>query len=113
MHLDDVYEVNKQGVMLLGGHDVRELIEEYKSPLIVMLEERIRANCRAYLKQIECYPRTRVYYASKAFLTTGMCRLIQSEGMGLDGASQINITLVLKPAMGEKAMRALHAELFG
>ncbi|HUU01860.1 MAG TPA: aspartate kinase [Myxococcota bacterium] len=29
------------------------------------------------------------------------------------GASRINITLVLKPAMGECAMRALHAELFG
>jgi aspartate kinase len=29
------------------------------------------------------------------------------------GASRINITLVLKPAMGEEAMRALHSELFG
>ncbi len=87
MHLDDVYEVDTKGVMLLAGHDVRELIGEYGSPLIVMLEERIRANCRAYLKQIECYPRTRVYYASKAFLTTGMCRLMQAEGLGLDVAS--------------------------
>ncbi|HUU01859.1 MAG TPA: diaminopimelate decarboxylase [Myxococcota bacterium] len=88
MHLDDVYEVSTQGVMLLGGHDVRELVREYGSPLIVMLEERIRTNCRAYLKQIECYPRSRVYYASKAFLTTGMCRLMQSEEMGLDVASE-------------------------
>lgn len=87
MHLDDVYEVDSSGTMLLAGHNVRELIDEFGSPLIVMLEERIRANCRAYLKQIECYPRTRVYYASKAFLTTGICRLMQSEGLGLDVAS--------------------------
>jgi diaminopimelate decarboxylase len=87
MHLDSVYEVSAGGAMLLAGHDVRELIAEYGSPLVVMLEDRIRANCRAYRQQIENYPRTRVYYASKAFLTTGMCRLMEEEGLGLDVAS--------------------------
>jgi diaminopimelate decarboxylase len=73
--------------MLLAGHDVRDLVAEYGSPLIIILEERVRAACRAYKQQIEQYPRSRVYYAAKALLTTGLCRLMQEEGMGLDVVS--------------------------
>lgn len=83
----DVYSVNADGVMELAGHDVRELVQEYGSPLVVMLEDVLRNNCRSYLKQLDDYPRTRVYYASKAFLTTGFCRLIEQEGMCLDVVS--------------------------
>ena len=83
----DVFAVSDDGSMLLAGHDVRDLVREYGSPLVVMLEDLIRANCRAYVEQIERYGRARVYYASKAFLTTGFCRLIESEGLHLDVAS--------------------------
>ncbi len=88
MHLDTVYRVGDDGVMQLAGHDVRRLLEKFGSPLVVLLEERIRANCRAYRRQIENYPRTRVYYASKAFLSIGLCRLMEEEGLGLDVASE-------------------------
>lgn len=88
MHLDTVYQTGPGGVMRLAGHDVLELLQRFGSPLIVMLEERIRNNCRAYRRQIESYPRTRVYYASKALLTTGLCRLMEEEGLGLDVASE-------------------------
>jgi diaminopimelate decarboxylase len=73
--------------MTLAGHDVRELVEQYGSPLIVMLEDVVRWNCRAYRKQIEHYPKSRVYYAAKAFLTTGFCRIIEEEGLSLDVVS--------------------------
>jgi diaminopimelate decarboxylase len=73
--------------MLLAGHDTGDLLRQFGSPLVVMLEERIRGNCRAYRRLIENYPRTRVYYASKAFLTVGICRLMEEEGLGLDVAS--------------------------
>lgn len=82
-----VYTVNDAGVMCLAGHDIRDLMAMYGSPLVVLLEEMIRQNCRRYRKQIEIYPRSRVYYASKAFLTVGFCRLMDQEGMGLDVAS--------------------------
>lgn len=83
----EIYGVNDAGVMTLAGHDVRDLMAEYGSPLIVMLEDVLRQNCRDYRQQIEQYPRSRVYYASKAFLTTGFCRLIQQEGLCLDVVS--------------------------
>ncbi len=87
MHREVVYQTGPDGVMTLAGHDVRELVSEYGSPLVVMLEEVVRWNCRAYLKQIEHYPESRVYYAAKAFLTTGFCRIIEEEGLWLDVVS--------------------------
>lgn len=87
MHKEVVYQTGPDGVMTLAGHDVRELVKEFGSPLIVMLEDVVRWNCRAYRRQIEHYPRSRVYYAAKAFLTTGFCRIIEEEGLGLDVVS--------------------------
>ena len=88
MHLEEVYQVGEAGEMMLAGHGVSDLLREFGSPLIVMLEDVIRFNCRAYRKQVEKYPRTRVYFASKALLTTGLCRLFQQEGLGLDVVSE-------------------------
>jgi diaminopimelate decarboxylase len=73
--------------MTLAGHDVRDLVTEFGSPLIVVLEEVVRWNCRAYRRQIEHYPQSRVYYAAKAFLTTGFCKIIEEEGLWLDVVS--------------------------
>lgn len=78
----------KDGVLRLAGHDVRALVVTFGSPLVVLLEEVVRANCRAYISSMARYPRTRVYYASKAFLTTGFCRLIEEEGLCLDVVSE-------------------------
>ena len=82
-----IYTINDDGVMELAGFDVRELLERFGSPLVVMLEQLVRENCQAYRAKLEKYPRARVYYASKAFLSTGFCRLIQQEGLGLDVVS--------------------------
>lgn len=72
---------------MLAGHSASALAAEYGTPLIVLLEDVIRQNCREYHKRIELYPRSRVYYASKALLTTAVCRLMQQERMGLDVVS--------------------------
>lgn len=95
MHLEQVYESSPDGVMQLAGHDVRELLREFGSPLIVMLEDVIRFNCRAYRKAVGRYPRSRVYYASKALLTTGLCKLFEQEGLGLDVVSAGELTTAL------------------
>jgi diaminopimelate decarboxylase len=84
---DDIYRTDADGSMLLAGHSVSELLETFGSPLIVMIEDQIRQNCRDYRQKLDDYPESRIYYASKAFLTTGFCRLIEQEGLGLDVAS--------------------------
>jgi diaminopimelate decarboxylase len=93
---EKLYGKTADGVMTLAGHDVRELLREHGSPLVVMLEQVIRDNCRAYREAMaRRYPRSRVYYASKAFLTTGFCRLIEQEGLGLDVVSEGELATAL------------------
>lgn len=79
--------VSPAGELLLAGHPASELVASFGTPLLVLLEDAIRANCREYHKRIEIYPQTRIYYASKALLTTAICRLMQQERMGLDVVS--------------------------
>ncbi len=68
--------------------DTVQLAKKYGTPLYVLSESKIRARCqtihRDFLKK---YFDTKAVYASKAFLTTAMCKLIAQEGLGLDVVS--------------------------
>ncbi len=76
------------GEYYLGGCKLEELTREYGTPLLVMDEETIRSNARYYLDNLkQYYPQSNVYYASKAFLNMGICRIMEEEGMGLDVVS--------------------------
>jgi diaminopimelate decarboxylase len=80
--------MNERGHLVFGGCDVTELAERYGTPLFLLDESYVRARCRAYL---EAFRRRRldfrVLYAGKAFLTTAMCRIVESEGLSLDVVS--------------------------
>jgi diaminopimelate decarboxylase len=75
------------GELELAGRSASSLLAEYGSPLVVILEDVIRANCRRYRSRFGNYPRSRIYYASKALLTKGLCRLLAQEGLGIDVVS--------------------------
>ncbi|MCS6776031.1 MAG: diaminopimelate decarboxylase [Chloroherpetonaceae bacterium] len=81
-------QVNAQGHLEIGGCDAVELARQFGTPLYVVDEAAVRENCRAYRAAFDaCYPRNRIYYASKAFLTCAMAGLIAQEGLFLDVAS--------------------------
>lgn len=80
--------VNAADHLEIGGCDTVELAREFGTPLYVMDEAAIRANCRNYRAAFEAhYPKNRIYYASKAFLTGAMAGLIAQEGLDMDVAS--------------------------
>lgn len=81
-------EKNAQGHLMLGGCDTVRLAEEFGTPLYVMEEDVIRGVCRGFYKRIhEQQVDAQVCYAGKAFLNTAMCRIVESEGLGLDVVS--------------------------
>ena len=87
MELKDRIEI-KNGRLAVAGCDCVELAREYGTPLYVMDEERIRANCRALVVAMKKYaPGGRVMYASKAFMNKAMCLIAAGEGLGLDVVS--------------------------
>ena len=82
-------EINSAGHLVIGGCDAIDLAKEYGTPLYVMNEAVIRNNLRAYKNAFEKYygGNGRAYFASKAFCCLEMCRIVKSEGLGLDVVS--------------------------
>ncbi|NLM38216.1 MAG: diaminopimelate decarboxylase [Firmicutes bacterium] len=80
--------INSSGHLEIGGCDVVELAKAFGTPLYVLDEAKIRANCRAYHEALKgAYPNYELVYAGKAFLTQAMCGLVYQEGLGLDVVS--------------------------
>ncbi len=70
------------GVLVLGGMDVRDLAAEFGTPLYVCDEEDVRSRCRDFLTAFG--PDGRVFYAAKAFCSRAMLRWVSAEGLGVD-----------------------------
>lgn len=89
MLVSENLNVNENGHLEIGGVDTVKLVEEYGTPLYVMDEVLIRKSCRRFKDSIDKYydGRGMVCYASKAFSCLEMCRVIKSEGIGLDVVS--------------------------
>lgn len=89
MFVSDCINTNEQGHLTIGGCDTVALAQQYGTPLYVMDEEQIRANCRAYQTSLqENYEGGGMsLYASKAFCCKEICRIVAEEGLGLDVVS--------------------------
>lgn len=78
----------KNGVLTIGGVSVKELKETYGTPLYIMDEAAIRDKARMFQASFRHKGLTsEVIYASKAFLTLAMVRLVAEEGLSLDVVS--------------------------
>jgi len=81
-------DINSDGHLMLGGCDALDLAAQFGTPLYVMEEDVIRDICRRYMRAMKEYKGGgRVLFAGKAMMTTAMCKLVQSEGLGLDVVS--------------------------
>ncbi len=73
------------GVLQLGGIDVRDLAAEHGTPLLVLDEDDLRARCRAWRTAFDGWPSGGdVAYAGKAFLSKAVVKIVAEEGLGLD-----------------------------
>ena len=78
----------KDGNLYFAGQDVCALLREYGSPLYLLDADRVRENCRTYLKAMkEAMPGGLPLYASKALSFKDIYRIIKEEGMGVDVVS--------------------------
>ncbi len=81
-------EINQRGHMEVGGCDTVELATRFGTPLYVLDEGLVRINCARYRDTLaQCYPKSRAAFAGKAFMTSAICLLVSTIGLGLDVAS--------------------------
>jgi len=87
--VSDALGVNETGHLTIGGVDTLVLAAQYGTPLYLMDEDEIRANCKAFKRGIDEYyeGKGQVAFASKAFCCKEMCRIADSEGLWLDVVS--------------------------
>lgn len=85
----DNISVNPSGHLTFAGQDCTEIAHVYGTPLYLMDEERIRANCRMYLQAFRDFfgENALPLYASKAASFKQMYRIMKEEGMGIDVVS--------------------------
>jgi diaminopimelate decarboxylase len=70
------------GVITIGGLDVRDLAAEFGTPLFVCDEDDFRQRCRGYREAFGA--QAGVFYAAKAFCSRGVLRWVAEEGLGVD-----------------------------
>ena len=81
------------GVVRLAGADVRDLADQFGTPLFVVDEADFRARCAEY---VEAFGEpTLVHYAAKAFLCREIVRWVADEGLSLDVCSDGELRLAL------------------
>ncbi len=89
MFVSDSLKVNENGNLTFAGVDTVSLAKKYSTPLYVMNENGIRENCKSFKNAIDKYydGNGLILYASKAFCCKEICRIVASEGLGLDVVS--------------------------
>ena len=89
------------GVLTLAGADVRDLAQEFGTPLFVLDEEDFRSRCRDFRQAFG--EGSAVFYAAKAFCSRGVLRWVAQEGLGVDvctgGELEVALQAGVAPAM--------------
>ena len=99
-------EVNPAGRLSVGGCDLRDLADQYGTPLYVYDTATLRAQLRGYREAFTAaYPDSELVYASKAFLNRPFARFIASEGFGFDVVSGGEIATQVRPVRGVRGCK--------
>ncbi|GGV08427.1 diaminopimelate decarboxylase [Kitasatospora herbaricolor] len=93
------------GVVTVGGLDVRTLAADHGTPAYLLDEDDFRARARAWRDAFGAG--ADVYYAGKAFLSKAVVRWLHEEGLNLDVCSQGELAVALAAGMPAERI-ALH-----
>ena len=84
------------GALVVAGLGVRELAEEFGTPMYVLDEGDLRGRCREFRA---AFPDEDIYYAGKAFLCRTVVRVVAEEGLHLDVCSGGELAVALDAGM--------------
>ncbi len=84
------------GQLIIDGTPAFTLIQKYGTPLYIFLEQRIRDNCRTFLKLAQKYFKSQIYYSYKANYLTPICKIIVEEGLGAEISTEYEYNVALE-----------------
>jgi diaminopimelate decarboxylase len=83
----------RDGVVHIGGADIRDLVAEHGTPAYFCSEADFRARCRDHRAAFGAD--TDIYYAGKAFLCRAVARWVDEEGLSLDVSTGGELAIAL------------------
>ena len=89
---------------MLGGVDVRDLAQEFGTPLFVLDEADVRWRARAFRDAYAEAGASWVFYAAKAFLSVAVARWVHEEGLGIDVASGGELAVAMRAGVPGEAL---------
>ena len=92
-------KINEKNNLEIGGCDLINLANEYKTPLYMIDEATLRSICRDYIRAFEKYENVQFLYASKALCNMAVLNIVASENFGCDVVSDGELYTALKSGM--------------
>lgn len=90
------YLVRNNKKILIDSIHLDKVMEEYKTPLLIFLEERIRDNIKSFFNFFSSeFENFQCFYSLKANYLTEICKIICSEGIGAQAVSLPELKLAL------------------
>lgn len=91
--------INKQGCLVIGGCNTTDLVKQFGTPLYVYDEDTIVFMCKEFKKGFQNIKGVKIFYASKAYTTSALIKILVQEGLGVDVVSSGEIFIALKGEM--------------
>ncbi|MFX1293227.1 MAG: diaminopimelate decarboxylase family protein [Promethearchaeota archaeon] len=103
------YLNNKQlaiikGKLIIDGTPAIDLIQKYRTPFFVFIEQRIRDNCQTILNLSKKYFNSQIYYSYKANYLTPICKIIAEEGLGAEIATEYEYDIAIQNNINPKSI---------
>lgn len=93
---------NEKGNLEIGGCDLVEVANEFKTPLYVVDRLTLETMAKDYIEAFKNYPDTTVLFASKAGLTGSIAKILNNLGFGFDVVSMGEMHTVLNAGVDLK-----------
>lgn len=91
------------GEIAISGVQASDLAAAYGTPAYIVDERALRQRIRHYRDGLDLrWPNSRVYYASKAFPSTAVYRVMSEEGIGVDVAGGGELVMALAAGVAPK-----------
>lgn len=82
--------------LVVGGCRLRDVAERFGTAVLVVDEQALRAHARRYQRAFaDRHPRSHVYFASKAFPSASIIKILAAEGLGSDVVGGGELALAL------------------
>lgn len=104
MFICDNISINQNGNLTFAGLDVTVLAKKYSTPLYLLDENKVRANCKKYIEAFSKYfpAGSLPLFASKALSFKKIYEIVGDEDMGIDVVSSGELYTALKASFDLK-----------